>query len=97
MPTYVILYNLTEQGIKNAKQAPARIKGLAERLESRGGKLIGWYLLMGQYDAIAIVQVPNDEALAAAMLTIGAEGNVRTMTSRAFTLDEFEKIASALP
>jgi uncharacterized protein with GYD domain len=97
VPTYVILYNLTEQGIKSAKSAPPRIRGLTERLESRGGKLLGWYLLMGQYDAIAIVQVPNDEALAGAMLALGAEGNVRTVTSRAFTIDEFEKIASALP
>ena len=53
MATYVVLYNLTEQGIKDAKNAPGRIRAAAERLAGQGGKLVGWYATMGQYDAVA--------------------------------------------
>ena len=38
MPKYVMLMNLTEQGIKDVKNAPARVKAAADSLESAGGK-----------------------------------------------------------
>ncbi|GAI41846.1 unnamed protein product, partial [marine sediment metagenome] len=37
MPTYVILMNLTEQGVKNIKEAPERIEAVAKALEAAGG------------------------------------------------------------
>jgi uncharacterized protein with GYD domain len=97
MATYVVLYNLTEQGIKEAKNAPGRIRATAERLAGQGGKMVGWYATMGQYDAVAIIEAPNDETVARGMLALGAEGRVRSTTLKAFTLDEFEKITSGLP
>ena len=48
MPTYVILMNLTEQGVKTIKDAPARIEESTKAIEAAGGKLIGFYLTMGQ-------------------------------------------------
>jgi uncharacterized protein with GYD domain len=52
---------------------------------------------MGQYDIVTIWEAPNDEAIAKVMLAIGSLGNVTTETLRAFTEDEFRKIAAALP
>jgi uncharacterized protein with GYD domain len=50
---------------------------------------------MGRYDSMFILDAPNDEAVAQLSLTIGAEGNVRTETLRAFNEQEFRKLVAA--
>ena len=97
MPTYITLYNWTEQGIKNVKEAPARIQANVKAAEAAGGKVLGVYLTMGKYDLVAISEAPNDEAIAANLLTQGMQGNVRSMTLKAFTTDQFAKIVKKLP
>ncbi|TMD89434.1 MAG: GYD domain-containing protein, partial [Chloroflexi bacterium] len=54
MPTYISLVNLTEQGIKEVKNAPERLQQFDTAAREAGGKLIGFYLVMGQYDYIII-------------------------------------------
>lgn len=97
MATYLVLFNLTEQGVRDIKSAPDRIRRNAEATAARGGKVVSWYLTMGQYDAAAIIEAPDDATLASGLLALGAQGNVRTTTLRAFSLDEFEKIVGAIP
>jgi uncharacterized protein with GYD domain len=97
MPTYVILMNLTEQGIKDIKNAPQRIEEAAKALEAAGGKLISFYTVMGQYDYVAIAEGPSDEVALAQLLGLGMQGNVRTTTLKAFTREEFEEIVKKLP
>jgi uncharacterized protein with GYD domain len=97
MPTYVILTNFTEQGIKNIKELPGRLAENETRLQEAGGKLVGWYGTFGQYDAVVIVEAPSDEAVAGMLLALGMQGNTRTTTLKAFPREEFEKIIRSLP
>lgn len=97
MPTYITLYNYTEQGIKNLKTAPARIKASIKSAEAAGGKVLGVYLTMGQYDLVAISEAPNDEAIAATLLAQGIQGNVRSTTLKAFSVEQFAEILKKLP
>lgn len=97
MPTYVILMNLTEQGVKNIKDAPARIGEAAKALEAAGGKLLAFYTVMGPYDYVAIAEGPKDEVALAQLLALGMAGNVRTTTLKAFTTEEFAEILKMLP
>jgi uncharacterized protein with GYD domain len=96
MQTYVVLMNWTEQGVKNVKEAPERIEMAAKAIEAGGGRLVGWYALLGQYDAVAIVEVPGDEAAVAQLLALNMLGNVRTITLRALTKEEFTQIVKKL-
>ena len=57
----------------------------------------GFYLTMGRYDLIAIVEAPNDEAIAKILLSFGAGGSIRTETLRAFTEGEYRQIIAAMP
>jgi uncharacterized protein with GYD domain len=97
MATYVILMNLTEQGIKNVKGAPARIDQTEQALEAVGGKLLAFYSVMGAYDYVAIAEGPGDEVAMAQLLALGMAGNVRTTTLKAFTREEFAEIIKMLP
>jgi hypothetical protein len=44
---------------------------------------------MGHYDAVGIVELPNDEARAKIALTNASRGTVRSETLRAFTEEEY--------
>lgn len=97
MPTYITLYKLTDQGIRNIRQAPERLQAGIKSAEALGGKLIGFYLTMGEYDYVTISEGPNDEAVATGALAAGSLGNVRSTTMRAFTQQEFVNIVKKLP
>ena len=97
MPTYIVLYKLTDQGIRNIKEAPQRIEEGIKALEAAGGKVIGFYSVMGEYDYVSIGEAPNDETAVALALAIGSQGNVRTTTLKAFTKEEFGEIVKKLP
>ena len=97
MPTYISLYNLTDQGIKNIKDAPGRVEEAIKGAEAMGAKVIGFYSVMGEYDYVAIGEFPNDEAAMAFALAVGSRGNVRTTTLKAFTKEEFAGVVGKLP
>nr|NIT41783.1 GYD domain-containing protein [Gammaproteobacteria bacterium] len=95
--TYVVLYKLTDQGIRNIKEAPQRIEEGTKAFEAAGGKVIGFYSVMGEYDYVGIGECPNDEMAVAFALGVGAQGNARTTTLKAFTREEFAEIIKKLP
>ena len=97
MASYIALMNFTEQGIKSVKQTTQRAEA-AETAARKFGitiKSIQWTL--GAYDIVATFDAPDDQALTAFELAIGAQGNVRTQTLRAFSRDEMNQILAKLP
>jgi uncharacterized protein with GYD domain len=97
MNTYITLMKLTDQGVKNLKDAPNRIETNIKSVEKAGGRLIGFYSTLGEYDYIAISEGPSDEAAAAFNLGLSSQGHVRTTTLRAFTTKEFAEMIKRLP
>ena len=92
MAVYVTLYKFTDQGIRNIKDSPARLKAAIKAFESKGGKLIGAYYTTGEFDLIVIGEMPDEKAGLAHTLGIASMGNVRPTTLRAFTAEEFAEI-----
>lgn len=97
MPKYVALLSFTGEGMSNIMQSAERVDAAREAVEKVGGKWIGYYVTMGRYDGVAIIDLPSDELAATVVLAIGALGNVRTETMRAFTLEEFSEIVNKVP
>lgn len=97
MQTYILLMKLTEQGIKDIKNAPKRIDLAAQSLEAMGGKMVSFYAVMGEYDYVVIGEVPSDEVAMKFLLGLGAVGNVRTTTLKAFTREEFMRAVERMP
>jgi uncharacterized protein with GYD domain len=96
MPTYISLIKWTDQGIRNVKGAPDRQRQVMQRVEQAGGKLT-IYVTMGEYDAVSILEAPDDQAAMRSLLALGAQGNVRTTTLKAFSREEFEQVVGSLP
>ncbi len=97
METYIVLVNVTQQGITTIKGAPERIERFRHAVEAAGGTLVEWYLTMGRYDLVGILQVPDAQTIAKLLLTTTAQGTIRTETLRAFTLDEAKDIIASMP
>ena len=97
MPTYISLIRFTQKGIETIKEGPKRLDAAKEQFRAAGGELKAFYLVTGQYDAVAISELPNDEAVARLALANASMGNVRTETLRAFSEGEYRKIIAALP
>jgi uncharacterized protein with GYD domain len=92
MATYVVLFNWTEQGIKSYADSPKRVDAAGKVWGDLGVKVKDIYWTIGPHDLVGIMEAPDDEALAAAMLRLGAVGNVRTTTMRAFARKEAEAV-----
>ncbi|TDJ20239.1 MAG: GYD domain-containing protein [Gammaproteobacteria bacterium] len=97
MATFITLINFTEQGIRNAKESPNRAAAFAASAEKLGVKVKDIYWTVGHYDAVAIIEGPDDETITSVLLGLGAQGNVRTETLRAFSTEEMSSIVSKMP
>jgi uncharacterized protein with GYD domain len=97
MATYIVLGKYTQQGITNIKQGPQRVEAARSAIEAAGGKMPGFYLTMGQYDFVAIMECPDDETMTRAILTVASSGNVSTETLKAFPEADYRRIIGALP
>jgi len=80
MARYITLINFTDQGIKTIKDWDKRMTATKERLERAGGKLVDVYLTLGEFDAIAITEAPNDEVALRGAIEYGMAGNGRSRT-----------------
>jgi len=94
MATYVVLMNWTEKGIKDFKDSTKRAAVAEEGMRKSGIALKEIYWTVGAYDVVCVFEAPDDETFAAALLQLGAAGNVRTTTMRAFSKGEFDAIVS---
>jgi uncharacterized protein with GYD domain len=97
MPTFICFLNWTDQGAKNTKDLSKRYQAGKNVAEKLGGKLLSAYVTTGQYDVVVTVDMPSGEAMAKLVVALAATGNARTTTVRAFTPDEFSKIAADAP
>jgi uncharacterized protein with GYD domain len=97
MNTYITLMKLTDQGAKDLKGAPKRIEDGLKMFEKMGGKLIGFYATMGEYDYIGVGEAPSDEVATAYNIVLSTLGSVRTTTIKAFTIKEFGDMIKKLP
>ena len=76
MPTYVSLIRFTQKGIESIKEGPARLDRAKQAFRAAGGELKAFYLVTGRYDAVAVSEMPNDEAVARVALANASMGNV---------------------
>ena len=92
MPVYVTLFKFTDAGAGNIKEVPEKIAEGRKTAEELGGKVLGVYVTMGEYDIVGVTEGPSDEVAATAALSIASKGNAKTTTMRAFTESEFAEI-----
>ena len=97
MATFIVTLNWTEQGIRGVKDSPKRAALSRELGKKLGVEIKQVFLTSGDSDILLIVETPSGDNVAKFCMAIGAQGNVRTRTARAWPEAEFVKLVSELP
>jgi uncharacterized protein with GYD domain len=88
MPHYVTLMNWTDQGVKGFRDTVDRYEAARGAMQAQGIAFKEIYWTVGPYDLVAVIEAPDDETATAALLSLAAQGNLRTTTMRGFSADE---------
>ena len=96
MATYIVLGNFTDQGVRAVKDTLKRAEALRDLGKKVGVTVKEVYWTLGQYDVATIIDAPDEASVTAFGLSVGALGNVRTQTLRAFSADEMGRILGRL-
>ena len=97
MPTYISLFNWTDQGIKDAKNTLERADRATELAEEKHGVRLGQiYWTVGPYDIVTVFEATDDESATAFLLELASAGNVRSTTLRAYDREEMSGILGRL-
>jgi uncharacterized protein with GYD domain len=97
MLTFMLSLNWTDQGIRAVKEAPKRAQAARDLAKKVGVEIKQVYLTSGDSDLVLFVDTPSGDNIAKFALALGAVGNVRTRTARAWPEAEFVKLVSELP
>jgi uncharacterized protein with GYD domain len=97
MPLFILTLNWTDQGIRNVKDAPKRAQASRELAKRCGVDIKHVYLTSGPSDLLLIIDAANGDNVAQFAMALGAQGNVRSRTARAWAEDEFVRLISELP
>lgn len=92
MATYIMLCNFTDQGIRNVKDTTKRAEVVKDAAKRFGADMKEIFWTMGQYDIVVTVEASDDASMSAFALAVGAAGNVRGQTMRAYSKEEMNEI-----
>jgi uncharacterized protein with GYD domain len=96
MATYIVLANFTDQGIRNVKETIKRADMVKEAAQKAGLAMKDIMWTLGKHDLVVTFEAPDDAAMTAFSLAVGAAGNVRTQTMRAFNRSEMSAILAKM-
>lgn len=92
MPTYVMLTNLTPDGVNTLKSNPQRVQEVNAEVEAMGARVISQWATLGQYDFISVVEAPDAETMAKVSVELGSRGTMTSQTLAAIPTDELAKV-----
>ena len=96
MVTYVVLAKFTDQGVRNAKDSPKRAEAFQQMAKKHGMTVREIFWTQGRFDLVTIVEAPDELSAMALNLSLGALGNVRTKSLRAFSMEDMTKIVGKM-
>ena len=96
MPHYITLMKWTSQGRMGLPAWRDRVEEGERTISDSGGKLVGVWVTLGQYDVVEIFEAETDEAALEIITKLQRTGAAETETLRAFTREEAEEIIRKL-
>jgi len=96
MLTYIVFAKFTDQGAKSAKDSPKRAEAFRQMAQTFGVTVKDMFWTQGRYDIVTVVEAPDELSATALNLSLGALGNIRTESLRAFSSAEMMKIVAKM-
>ena len=92
MPLFIMLTNLTADGVKTLKNNPARVGEVNKEVEQLGIKVLDQWATLGQYDFVSVVEAPDAQTMAKVSVELGSRGTTTNETMSAILAEDFIKV-----
>ena len=89
MATFIMLTNLTPDGVKTLKNNPSRVQEVNKEVEQLGVKVVDQWATLGQYDFVSVVEAPDDKTMAKVSVELGSRGTTTNQTLSAIPAGDF--------
>ena len=89
MPTYILLSNLTAQGVQTLRANPERLREVNRDVEELGAKVVHQWATLGPFDFVNVVEAPDSATIAKVSVALGARGSAKLQTLTALDIEEF--------
>jgi uncharacterized protein with GYD domain len=89
MPTYILLSNLTAQGVQTLRANPERLREVNRDVEELGAKVVHQWATLGPFDFVNVVDAPDAATVAKVSVALGARGSAKLQTLTALDIEEF--------
>ena len=96
MVTYIVLAKFTDQRIRNAKESPKRAEAFKQLAKTFGVTVKDIFWTQGRYDTVTIFEAPDEPSATSLSLSLGALGNIRTESLRAFSAADMATIVAKM-
>ncbi len=97
MTIFITQGNFTREAMAGLMANPEdRATAVAKLAKQAGGKLIAYYVTFGEYDFLTVIEAPDPQAMASALMVVGATGGVGNLkTTVAMTSADAKKCFEA--
>ncbi len=92
MARFLSVISLTEKGLAEIKQSPARAAQFRNQVEQSGGKVVAMYWGTCAFDGFVLFDAPDGETATTWLLGLAQLGFVRTQTTQVFDEEAFAKL-----
>jgi uncharacterized protein with GYD domain len=89
MPTYILLSNLTAQGVQTLRANPERLREVNHDVEELGARVVHQWATLGPFDFVNVVEAPDAATIAKVSVALGARGSAKLQTLTALEIEEF--------
>ncbi|MEN6329416.1 MAG: GYD domain-containing protein [Methanobacteriaceae archaeon] len=88
---YIVLGNWTDQGRKSLDEVGKRVETIENLVEEQNGSM-STYFTMGEYDFVALVDMPDEESMVKILMKVNSMKAAVTKTLKAWPTSEFVKM-----
>ncbi len=96
MPIFISHVTLTKEGVQAIKNVTERIEENKKLWEEAGGKLLEWYIVLGDYDYLLITEAPDEKVMAEIVAKASRRGRTQFRTFTAIPIEEFGQVTQRL-
>jgi uncharacterized protein with GYD domain len=96
MPIFISHVTLTQEGVQAIKDVTERIEENKKLWQEAGGKLLKWYIVLGDYDYLLITEAPDEKVMAEIVAKASRRGRTQFRTYTGIPIEEFTEITKRL-
>ena len=94
MATYLALMNLTTEGRRRLLAVPDTLMVAQRNIDVPDVSVFGMYATLGQYDFVAVINAPDNDAAARFSMEMGVAAGLEIITLPAIPIGRFEDALS---